>query len=102
MAKLIVMYNRPADPAAFNDYYFNTHVPLAKTVPGIRGYSVSSGSVYALQGPSPFHMIATLEFDSVADLQAAVASPQGQRTAADLANFADGGAQMLVFEEKHI
>ncbi len=33
MAKLLVMYKRPADPEGFDRYYFGTHAPLAKKIP---------------------------------------------------------------------
>ena len=33
MAKLFVIYQQPADAAKFDKYYFNKHVPLAKTFP---------------------------------------------------------------------
>jgi uncharacterized protein (TIGR02118 family) len=34
MAILMVLYNIPADPAAFDAHYINEHVPLAKKIPG--------------------------------------------------------------------
>ena len=30
MAKIMALYKNPADTAAFDSYYFSTHVPLAK------------------------------------------------------------------------
>jgi uncharacterized protein (TIGR02118 family) len=36
MAKIFVLYSKPADTAAFDAYYFDKHVPLAKTLPGLR------------------------------------------------------------------
>ena len=30
MAQLLALYHQPADPAAFDRYYFETHVPIAK------------------------------------------------------------------------
>ena len=42
MAKVIAMYKRPADPAAFDRYYYATHVPIAKKIPGLRHYEVTS------------------------------------------------------------
>jgi len=98
MAKLVVMYSKPADAAAFDDYYFKKHVPLAKTIPGLRAYEVSKGAVATPQGPSPYHLIATLTFDSMAAIGAAFASKEGQATAADVGKFAQAGVQMLMFE----
>lgn len=31
MAKLYAIYRQPADPAAFDRYYSDKHLPLAKT-----------------------------------------------------------------------
>ena len=98
MAKVIAMYRIPADTAAFDRYYHETHVPLAKTIPGLRSYEVTRGTIATLDGPSPYHLIATLTFDSLAQVQAALASAAGQATAADLANFATGGVELFVAE----
>lgn len=102
MAKLLVLYRKPNDTTAFNDYYFSTHVPIAKTIPGIAGYEVSDGHVGSPQGDSSYHLVATLTFESMDALQGAFASPEGQRTAADLENFADGGAEFLIFNQRTI
>jgi uncharacterized protein (TIGR02118 family) len=102
MAKVIALYKHPADRARFDDYYFSHHVPLAKTIPGLRRYEVNGAPVAALGGESPYHLAAILTFDSMADVQAALASPQGQAAAADLANFAGAGVELLMFESKEI
>lgn len=102
MAKLVVLYNKPADVAAFDAHYFNKHVPLAKTIPGLRSYEVSDGPVGTPQGPAPYHLVAILTFDSMADIGAAFASKEGQATAGDLANFAQAGAQLLMLETREV
>ncbi|HXB75341.1 MAG TPA: EthD family reductase [Candidatus Acidoferrales bacterium] len=98
MTRILVLYNQPSDPAAFDRYYFATHVPLAKTIPGLRAYTVNSGSPVAMAGNQPPYLIAELDFDSMADMQSAMASPEGQATAADVANFAHTGATILAFD----
>jgi uncharacterized protein (TIGR02118 family) len=102
MARLVAMYKTPKDATAFDKYYFETHVPLAKKVPGLRKYEVSEGPVASPAGPSGFHLIATLHFDDLAAIQAALASPQGQTTAADLQNFATGGVDLLLFDSGEV
>jgi uncharacterized protein (TIGR02118 family) len=42
--------------------------------------------------------VATLYFNSLDAIKVALASPQGQAAAGDLANFADGGAELWTFE----
>ena len=102
MAKLIALYKKPADAAAFDAHYFSTHVPTAKKVPGLRSYEVSTGPVASPQGDSGYHLVATLGFDSLAAIQAALGSPEGQATAADLANFAQAGVELLMFDSKEV
>jgi uncharacterized protein (TIGR02118 family) len=100
MAKLVALYKKPADAAAFDAYYFGTHVPLAKKVPGLRSYEVSAGPVATPQGDSTYHLVAILRFDSVEALQRGFDSSEGQKAAGDLANFAQAGVELLIFESK--
>ena len=102
MAKLVVLYKTPANPAAFDDYYFSKHVPLAKAVPGLTKYEVNAGPIASPAGASPYHLIALLSFGSMESLQQSRGSPQSQAAAADLANFAQAGAELLVFDTKEV
>ena len=101
MAQILVLYNAPADAAAFERYYRQIHIPLARKIPGLRAYSISNGSVQALAGSAP-HLVAVLTFDSMGDLRAALASPEGQAVAADLPNFASGGATLLIYDSQAV
>ncbi len=102
MAMVYALYRKPADARAFDRYYFDVHVPIAKRVPGLRSYAVTRGPVKGLDGTSPYHLIATLMFDSVAAIEAALASPEGQATAADLANFATAGVEIWYAETETV
>src|SRR3954466_9689752 len=99
MAQLLVIYNKPTDPAAFDRHYRDVHVPLAKKIPGVRSFGTSDGTIKALAG-SAAHLVAWLEFDSMDELNAALASSEGQATAADVANFASGGATLMTFDTR--
>ena len=102
MARLVVMYRTPKDTGAFDRHYFATQVPIAKKIPGLRKYEVSRGSVVTPAGPSGFHLIATLHFDDMKAIQNAFASPEGQAAAADVAAFATGGVDMLLFDSAEV
>lgn len=102
MAKLVALYKKPQDAAAFDRHYFSTHVPLAKTVPGLRSYEVSTGPVASGTGESPYHLVALLGFDSLAAIEQALGTPEGQATAGDLANFAQTGVELLMFDTKEV
>jgi uncharacterized protein (TIGR02118 family) len=100
MAQLVALYKKPSDAKAFDEYYASTHVPLAKKLPGLRGYEISAGPVAMAQGDSPYHLVAELRFDSVDAIKAALGSPEGQATAADLGNFAQAGVDLLIFDTR--
>lgn len=102
MAKVIAMYRTPADPAAFDRYYYGRHVPLAKKVPGLQRYEVTRGPILTLEGPAPYYLIATLTFASVAAIHSALASPEGKATAADLGNFATAGVELYIADTGEI
>jgi uncharacterized protein (TIGR02118 family) len=102
MAELLVMYKTPKDAAAFDKHYFETHIPLAKKIPGLRKYSISQGPVATPAGPSPFHLIAILTFDNLASIQAGFASAEGKAAAADVPTFATGGVDMILFDTKEV
>jgi uncharacterized protein (TIGR02118 family) len=102
MADLVVLYKTPKDTAAFDKYYAETHIPLAKKLPGLRKYIVTKGPVATPGGPSNLHLIATLTFDSLAAIGAAFASPEGKVTAADVPKFASGGVEMHFAETAEV
>ena len=101
MAQVLVLYNTPADPAAFDSYYHATHVPLANKIPGLRSYVINDGPVTAIAGAAPY-LVAQLTFDSKEAVQAALASPAGKIAAADLPNFASAGVTLLLCDFKAV
>ena len=102
MAHLVVMYKTPKDAAAFDKHYSETHIPLAKKIPGLRKYEISQGPVATPAGPSGLHLVATLYFDNLADIQKAFASTEGKAAAADVQKFATGGVEMLLFDNREV
>jgi uncharacterized protein (TIGR02118 family) len=101
MAQILVLYGTPTDPAAFDRYYRETHTPLAQKIPGLRSLLISKGPVQALAGSAPY-LIANLTFDSMAAIDSALQSPEGQITAADLPNFASGGVTLLTYDAEAV
>ncbi len=99
MAQLVALYKTPADKQAFDAYYTSTHIPLAKTLPGLTRYDISTGPV---GGGTDYYLVALLAFDSAEAIGAALESPEGKATAADLANFAQAGVELLIFDTKQV
>ena len=100
MARLLVLYKTPKDVAAFDKHYAQTHIPLAKKIPGPRKYEVSQGTVMTPAGPSGVHLVATLHFDDVKAIQSAFASAEGEAAGADAQSLSS--VDMLIFDSKEV
>jgi len=101
-AQLVVMYKTPTNKDSFDKYYFEKHIPIAKKIPGLRKYEVNQGPIPTPAGPSPYHLVALLHFDTLGAIQAAFGSPEGQAAAADVQTFATGGVDMYMFDTKAV
>ena len=102
MARVIAMYKAPTNVAAFDKYYFETHVPIAKRLPGLTKYEISRGPVSSPAGASAVHLVAILHFDDMAAIQKALVSAEGQATVADLQKFATAGVEILMFDQHEV
>ena len=104
MARLVAIYKKPADVDAFDKHYFETHIPLAKQMPGVRKYEVSSGPVSTVTGSPDIYLIGTVYFDDLEAMKKAFASPEGRACAADRQNYApdDTGVQIFVFDTREV
>jgi len=96
--QLTVLYHQPDDPAAFDEHYESTHAPLATKVPGLRHYSVSRPTPGPSGSAPAEYLVAVLQFDDQAALDAGMGSAEGQAAGADIATFASGGVTMLTGE----
>jgi uncharacterized protein (TIGR02118 family) len=98
MVKFVVMYGQPEDPAAFDEHYASTHVPLVEKIPNLRRFE--AGKVLGTPDGSaaPFYYLAELYFEDAAELQASFGSPEGQAAGADVVTFATGGATVMIAE----
>ncbi len=101
-AHVIALYHPQADVARFDAHYESSHVPLAKKLPGLRRYTISNGAPTAPDGSQPFHLIADLEFDSLAAIGAALGSPEGAATVADVGTFTSGPVTIVMYEDREV
>ena len=101
-AKIIAMYGTPTDAATFDQRYVGEHLALAKKIPGLRSFEVSSGPIGTPAGPAPYHSVVILTFDSLADLQAGAASPEGGAAVAHAQEIATGGVSFYLFETREV
>jgi hypothetical protein len=53
-------------------------------------------------GPSGYHRVAVLQYDNLAAIQKAFASPEGQATVADVQVMATGGVDIIMFDTHEV
>lgn len=93
MHKLFVFYGEPEDPAAFEEYYRSTHLPLARKLPGLISAEFSLG-LTGMDGIAPHWGVFEAIFESKEAMEAALSSADGAAVGADVANYATGGATL--------
>jgi uncharacterized protein (TIGR02118 family) len=99
MYRLTVLYGHPQDPAAFDRYYREVHIPLARTMKGLKGWTIGKCESAVPGQPPPYYMIVGLFAETRADLEAIIASPEGQATVEDVPRFATGGFTFMFDDE---
>jgi uncharacterized protein (TIGR02118 family) len=99
MARVLVLYTLPADPVAFDAHYTDIHIPLVHALPGLTKFELASLPATP-DGPSPYYLIATLDFPDMAILHAALSSPAGQAAATDAATLMAPGSQLLIADPR--
>ena len=85
-ARLRVLWSAPLNPAEFDRHYREVHIPLALKLPGLRRYTLSRASPPTEDTGKPY-LVAELDFDDLAALNAAISSPAGEAAAADGAHL---------------
>ncbi len=100
MIRLTVLYGHPENPEVFDRYYNDVHIPLAKKMIGLKGWTVGKCQSASPGEDPPYYLIVGLYADSREAMEAILDSPEGRVTVADVANFATGGATFLYNDEQ--
>ena len=99
--KVVVCYGHPDDPEAFDAYYRDTHMPLARKIPGLSDFTW--GKCSALDGGTPpYYAVASLVFPDAATMKSGLQSEEMKQAGKDVRNFATGGVTMYVQEEESV
>ena len=88
--KLVVLYGHPPNPAEFERYYLDVHMPLVRAITGARRMEAAKCSPQADGSPPAFYRVFELWFDSPEHMAAVMSTPEGTRVRADLPNFTAG------------
>lgn len=102
MVRLLVLYGHPEDPAAFDRYYEEIHIPLAKRMQGLKKWTIGKVLGNPDGSPSDYYYVADLHADSREEIEAILATPEGQAAVEDVPNYASGGVTFLYTEVEDV
>lgn len=89
MINFIAFYKQPENVEAFEQAYWETHIPLLKKVPGL--LSVQANKFWpGKDAPAMFYMMAVLSFADKDSFKAGMKSPEMAEAGANLMSFAKG------------
>ena len=100
MYRLTVLYGHPENPTEFQRYYHEVHIPLARKMKGLLGWTIGMCEAAEHGERPPYYMIVGLYAETREALEAILASPEGQATVADVPNFATGGVSFMFDDEE--
>jgi uncharacterized protein (TIGR02118 family) len=102
MVRLLVLYGHPKDPAAFDSYYAQVHLPLAKRMTGLTKWTIGKVLGTPDGQPSDFYYMADLYAESREQIEAILATPEGKAAVEDVPNYASGGVTFVYTEVEDI
>ena len=96
MIKATVLYSHPTSPESFEKYYAESHLLLVGKVQGIVKAELTKFLPNSDGTTAAYYRMAELYFAGPAEMQQALGSPEGKILAADMSNFATGGATVII------
>ncbi|WP_026820766.1 EthD family reductase [Arthrobacter castelli] len=102
MYRVSILYGTPTDLQAFDHYYREVHIPIAKRMRGLTRWTLTwVGQQDGDMAPA-VHLIADLYAADEKSMDAVLTSDEGQAAAADVDNFATGGVTFLYGNEETV
>jgi uncharacterized protein (TIGR02118 family) len=96
--KLIALYRKPEDEAAFLEHYNNVHMPLVAKTPHLQRTVINRVTGSPMGEPAYF-LIAEMHFPDAEKFGEAMKSEENRAAGKDLMSFARDLVTLLVVEE---
>jgi uncharacterized protein (TIGR02118 family) len=97
---MIVIYDQPTDPAAFEDYYANQHLPLAEAkLAGVSDVKAYRTDRHLGGSAADVYRVTVVSWPSEQAMHDALETADGREVVGDLEKFASGGYVVLLGAE---
>ena len=96
MYKVTVLYEHPTDPAQFEKYFKEHHLPLAQGMTGVSRIEITKFDSSAYGGKPEYYRMSEIFFTSKGVMEETMGSPEGQATINDLHNLTSKGVKIIL------
>ncbi|WP_062352469.1 EthD family reductase [Bacillus kwashiorkori] len=98
MFKMIALFKKPEDITSFDEYYFGTHIPLTKKIPGLVDLKVTKFTG-APGGESKYYLMCEMYYESKESFKEASKTPESKASGKDVMKFAGNLVTFMFGEE---
>lgn len=99
MVKLIAFYKQPKDKEAFDEHYYNVHVPITEKIPGLIEMKITKGTGSPMGGEAKYYLICEMYYENMETLNAGLRSPEGKASSKDVMSFAGDIVSFMIGED---
>lgn len=96
MYKVTVLYRHPSDVDFFEKHFKEHHLPLAQKMPGVCRIETTKFHSAADGGSPEYYRMSEIFFNSRAEMEETMGSPEGQASINDLLNLTSTGVQIIL------
>jgi len=94
MYKMIALFKKPEDTEKFDQYYFETHIPITEKIPGLRKVEITK-----MSGSSPYYLMCEMYYDSKEAFKEASKTEESKASGKDVMSFAGELVTFMFGEE---
>lgn len=99
MVKLIAFYKQPKDKEAFDEHYYNVHVPITEKIPGLQKMKITKGTGSPMGGEAKYYLICEMYYENLEALNEGLRSPEGKASSKDVMGFAGDIVSFMIGED---
>lgn len=98
MFKMIALFKKPENTEEFDQYYFETHIPITEKIPGLRKVEVTKFTGSPM-GESPYYLMCEMYYDSFEAFKEASKTEESKASGKDVMKFAGDIVTFMFGEE---
>lgn len=96
MMKVTALFGHPTNPDEFDKQWADRHTPLVAKLKDVARFEFTKFVAAPDRGKPAFYYMSEAYFTTLAQMEQALATAEGQALVAEIANFATGGVTVMI------